>query len=249
MKNNIIIKVKLIILILVLNTNLIISAQEITNPKDTEVWGPTPLLINTPSQSLPSDAIILFNEKSLDNWKKLDGSKALWSVAKDTFTIKPGTGDIITNQKFADVQLHIEWRTPIVENVMGQNRGNSGIFFQQRYELQILDSFRNKTYVNGQAGSIYKQFSPLVNASKEPGIWQTYDIIFIAPTFNIDKSVKTNASMTVFHNGVLIQYNSTLKGSTTYIGLPEYEFHGKDSILLQDHGSKVSFRNIWAREL
>ena len=129
MKNNIIIKIKLIILILVLNTNLIISAQEITNPEDTEVWGPTPLLINTPSQSLPSDAIILFNEKSLDNWKKLDGSKALWSVAKDTFTIKPGTGDIITNQEFADVQLHIEWRTPIEENVMGQNRGNSCLLY------------------------------------------------------------------------------------------------------------------------
>jgi len=249
MRNNNIIKIKLIILILVFNTNLTTSAQEIINPKETEIWDPIPLIIDTFSQSTPSDAIILFNEKSLDNWKKLDGGKALWSVEKDTFTIKPGTGDIITNQEFADVQLHIEWRTPIVESTMGQNRGNSGIYFQQRYELQILDSFKNKTYINGQAGSIYKQFSPLVNASKGPDIWQTYDIIFIAPTFNIDKSIKTNASMTVFHNGVLIQFNSILKGSTTYIGKPEYEFHEKDSILLQDHGSKVSFRNIWVREL
>lgn len=249
MINNNIIKIKLIILILVFNTNLTTSAQEIINPEETEIWNPTPLIIDTFSQSTPSDAIILFNEKSLDNWKNLDGGKALWSVEKDTFTIKPGTGDIITNQEFADVQLHIEWRTPIVESTMGQNRGNSGIYFQQRYELQILDSFKNKTYINGQAGSIYKQFSPLVNASKGPDIWQTYDIIFIAPTFNIDKSIKTNASMTVFHNGVLIQFNSILKGSTTYIGKPEYEFHEKDSILLQDHGSKVSFRNIWVREL
>jgi hypothetical protein len=249
MKNKNIIKIKLILLILLFNKNIITLAQEIINPEETEIWEPTPLIIDTFNRSIPSDAIILFNKKSLDKWKRLDGSKALWSVEKDTFTIKPGTGDIITNQEFTDVQLHIEWRTPIVEDTMGQNRGNSGIYFQQRYELQILDSFENKTYINGQAGSIYKQFSPLVNASKGPDIWQTYDIVFIAPTFNIDKSIKTNASMTVFHNGVLIQFNSILKGSTTYIGQPEYESHEKDSILLQDHGSKVSFRNIWVREL
>lgn len=242
-------KVKLIVLMFFFNIPSLILAEEITNPEDTEIWGPIPLIIETSSQSVPSDAIILFEGESLNNWEKLDGSKALWSVEKDAFTIKPGTGDIITKKKFADTQLHIEWRTPIVGNATGQNRGNSGIFFQRRYELQVLDSFKNKTYINGQAGSVYKQFSPLVNASKGPGIWQTYDIIFIAPTFNMDRSPKTNASMTVFHNGVLIQNNSSLRGSTTYVGLPEYEFHEKDSILLQDHGSKVSFRNVWVREL
>ena len=242
-------KAKLIVLMFFLNTHSLILAEEITNPEDTEIWGPIPSIIEVSSQSVPSDAIILFDGESLNNWKKLDGSEALWSVEKDAFTIKPGTGDIITKKKFADIQLHIEWRTPIAGDATGQNRGNSGIFFQRRYELQVLDSFKNKTYVNGQAGSVYKQFTPLVNASKGPGMWQTYDIIFIAPTFNMDRSLKTNASMTVFHNGVLIQNNSSLRGSTTYIGLPEYEFHEEDSILLQDHGSKISFRNAWVREL
>tara|TARA_B110000438_G_scaffold292720_1_gene331492 strand:- start:970 stop:1764 length:795 start_codon:yes stop_codon:yes gene_type:complete len=242
-------KAKLIVLMFFLNAHSLILAEEIINPKDTEIWEPIPSIIETSSHSVPSDAIILFDGGSLNNWKKLDGSKALWSVERDTFTIKPGTGDIITKKKFADVQLHIEWRTPIPGNAVGQNRGNSGIFLQRRYEVQILDSFNNETYVNGQAGSIYKQFIPLVNASRGPGIWQTYDIVFKAPTFNMDKSLKMNASMTVFHNGVLIQNNSILKGSTTYIGLPEYEFHEKDSIRLQDHDSKISFRNVWVREL
>ncbi|MDG2107319.1 MAG: DUF1080 domain-containing protein [Woeseiaceae bacterium] len=240
---------KLIILLCVFNANFLISAEEIVNPEETEIWGPIPSIIDTSSQSVPSDAIILFDGESLHHWEKIDGSEALWLIEENAFTIKPGTGDIVTKKKFSDLQLHIEWRTPIPEDAIGQNRGNSGIFLQRRYELQVLDSFNNETYVNGQAGSIYKQYIPLVNASRGPGIWQTYDIVFKAPTFNMDKSLKTNASMTVLHNGVLIQNNSILRGSTTYIGLPEYEFHEKDSILLQDHGSKISFRNVWAREL
>jgi hypothetical protein len=154
-----------------------------------------------------------------------------------------------TKQAFGDIQLHIEWRTPAKVEGEGQGRGNSGIFLSEKYELQVLDSYNNRTYSNGQAGSIYKQAMPMVNASKPPGEWQTYDVVFIAPKFNQDGSLKTAGRITVFHNGVLIHHNTEIKGTTEYIGKPKVVAHDKGSIVLQDHGNPTSFRNIWVREL
>jgi len=220
--------------------------------KLTEVWTPVPKVI-TPGKSdnlPPSDAIILFDGKDASAWVDKDGKPAAWSVAENNLTVKPFSGDIHTKQSFGDCQLHIEWRSPVVVVDAGQGRGNSGVFLMGRYELQILDSYNNPTYSNGQAGSIYKQRIPLVNASRPPGEWQSYDIIFIAPVFHEDGSLKTAARMTVLHNGVLIQNNVELWGEMQFVGIPFYEKHGaKEPLLLQDHHNLVSFRNIWIREL
>jgi hypothetical protein len=165
-------------------------------------------------------------------------------------TVKPGSGGIKTKQGFGSCQLHIEWRAPEVVKGEGQGRGNSGIFLMEQYELQVLDMYNNKTYSNGQAGSIYKQASPLVNASRKPGEWQTYDILFTAPEFYEDGRVQSAARITVLHNGVLIQNNTTIWGRTQYIGIAKYEKHPSAlPIMLQDHGDLVSFRNIWIRPL
>ncbi|HVF96407.1 MAG TPA: DUF1080 domain-containing protein, partial [Flavisolibacter sp.] len=151
---------------------------------------------------------------------------------------------------FGDCQLHIEWRSPAEVKGEGQGRGNSGIFLMGRYELQVLDSYNSKTYSNGQAGSIYKQHMPLVNATRPPGEWQTYDVVFTAPRFSEDSLLKSPARITVLHNGVLVQNNTQLWGGTQYIGLASYQKHGdKEPIVLQDHGNPVSFRNIWIRPL
>jgi hypothetical protein len=165
-------------------------------------------------------------------------------------TVKGGSGEIISKQGFGDCQLHIEWRTPAVVKGEGQGRGNSGIFLMGKYELQVLDSYNNKTYSNGQAGSIYKQLVPLVNVSRAPGEWQTYDIIFTAPRFAADGRLQSQARITVLHNGVLVQNNQAIWGGTEYIGIAEYKPHSmKESLVLQDHGDAGSFRNIWIREL
>ena len=164
-------------------------------------------------------------------------------------TVAKGAGDIRTKQTFGDIQLHIEWRTPADVQGEGQGRGNSGIFLSEKYELQVLDSYNNRTYSNGQAGSIYKQAIPMVNASRPPGEWQVYDVVFIAPKFNQDGTLNTPGRITVFHNGVLIHHNTEIKGTTEYIGKPKIVAHGKASIRLQDHGNPTSFRNIWVREL
>ena len=165
-------------------------------------------------------------------------------------TVVRGTGAIKTRQKFGDCQLHIEWRTPSEVKGDGQGRGNSGIFLMSHYELQVLDSYNNRTYSNGQAGSIYKQLPPLVNASRKPGEWQVYDVVFTAPQFNKDSTLKSQARITVFHNGVLVQNNATIWGATQYIGIATNVKHGeKEPLVLQDHGDAVSYRNIWIREL
>jgi hypothetical protein len=209
----------------------------------------------------PSDAIVLFDGTDLSEWRNRDGGAAGWRVEDGVFTVVKGTGDISTRREFGDYQLHIEWRIP--EDITGESqaRGNSGLMLQDLshlrpaywYEVQILDSYNNATYVNGQAGSIYKQNPPLVNAMRPPGEWNVYDVTYTAPRFNEDGSLFTPARVTVLHNGVLVQDNFEIKGHTAYIGLPQYfEAHGKAPITLQDHGDPsepISFRNIWVREL
>jgi hypothetical protein len=227
-----------------------VSAQ-ITDPKATEVWEPEPRIV-TPGETNsapPSDAIILFEGSDLDAWQHGDGSAAKWIIKDGIATVKPRTGAIKTKEQFGDCQLHLEWRAPSVIEGEGQGRGNSGVFLQERYEVQVLDSYNNRTYSNGQAGSIYKQSMPLVNAMRAPGEWQTYDIIYKAPRFNEDGIKVSAATVTVIHNGVLIQNNTEIKGTTEYIGLPKNIAHGDGSIILQDHSNPVSYRNIWVRRL
>ncbi|WP_341835874.1 DUF1080 domain-containing protein [Chitinophaga pollutisoli] len=225
------------------------SAQE-AKPQDTEVWEPQPVKV-TPGTgtSAPSDAIVLFDGKNLDNWVSEKGGAAPWTIKDGAMTVAPGKGGIKTKASFGDFQLHIEWRSPSVVKGEGQGRGNSGIFLQEQYELQVLDNYNNKTYANGQAGSLYKQGIPLVNACRQPGEWQVYDVIYTAPRFKGDGTVESPARVTVIHNGVLVQNNYELLGKTLYIGKPFYEKHGELPLALQDHGDLVSFRNIWLRKL
>lgn len=222
---------------------------QIKDPKATEVWEPEPRIVKTGTlSSPPSDAIVLFDGKNLDEWESTKEGSAKWQV-KDDAMIMNGTGYIRTKRSFGDVQLHIEWKTPAKVEGEGQGRGNSGVFLQSTYELQVLDSYENRTYSNGQAGSIYKQTMPLVNASKAPGEWQVYDIIYKAPVFNADGIKVSPAYITVLHNNVLIQNHTEIKGTTPYIGLPQNSAHGKLPLSLQDHSNPVSYRNIWVREL
>jgi hypothetical protein len=220
-------------------------------PEVTEVQEPVPAVV-TPGDGTapPSDAIVLFDGSDLSSWVNNKGEAAAWDVKDGAMTVVPGTGGIQTKQGFGDVQLHIEWRSPSVVKGEGQGRGNSGVFLMGRYEIQVLDSYENFTYPNGQAASVYKQHIPLVNATKKPGEWQTYDIIFTAPRFNEQGRVSHPARVTVIHNGVLVQNNIEIWGTTQYIGLPSYSRHEDRLPLgLQDHGDLVSFRNIWIREL
>jgi hypothetical protein len=225
---------------------------QITDPEATEVWEPEPRAVISPVDgSAPSDAIVLFDGSNLDEWKSVNtGKEAAWKINADgSMTVVPGQGDIQTRRVFGDVQLHLEFRSPQVIEGEGQGRGNSGVFLQKRYEVQILDSYKNRTYSNGQAGAIYKQHIPLVNASRSNEEWQTYDIIFTAPRFNNDGIKVKSGYITVLHNGVLIQNHVEIKGTTEYIGLPKNVPHFKDAIQLQDHSNPVSYRNIWLREL
>lgn len=241
---------KLFLFILYSLTFLHLSIAQ-KNPADTEVWEPEPRAVDPGNDATPpSDAIILFDGKNLDEWQsaKSEG-EAKWLIENGAMTVVPGTGDIKTKRSFGDIQLHLEWRTPAKIEGESQGRGNSGVFLQMRYEVQILDSYQNRTYSNGQAGSIYKQHIPLVNACKAPGEWQTYDIIFIAPRFNNDGILIAPGRLTVFQNGVLVQNNAEIKGTTEYIGQPKNTAHGIDAIKLQDHQNPVSFRNIWVRKL
>ncbi len=227
-------------------------------PESSEIWDPIPRIVTPGSTSAsasgstaPSDAIVLFDGKNLDNWVSGKDGKATatWTVADNAMTVASGTGDVQTKQEFGDFQLHIEFRTPAVVKGDGQGRGNSGIFMQGLYELQVLDNYNNRTYSNGQAGSIYKQKMPLVNACKKPGEWQTYDVIYTAPHFNKDGMMLTSPYITVLQNGILVQNHTEIRGTTPYIGLPVVAPHGKGPIKLQDHGNPTSYRNIWIREM
>jgi len=232
-------------------------------PQDTEVYEPVPPVVTPGANNAapPSDAIVLFDGKNLDEWVfAKDKSPAKWAVAGGILTVSkaPGSGNIETKETFKDYQLHVEWRIP--ENITGsgQARGNSGVFLASTgpgdagYELQVLDSYNNKTYVNGEAGSIYKQGIPLVNPNRKPGEWQSYDVVWTAPRFNDDGSLKTPAYVTVLFNGVLVQNHFELKGETLYIGKPFYKKYDRAPIKLQahgDHSEPISFRNIWVRKL
>src|SRR5262245_39319711 len=194
--------------------------RESLEPTVTEVWDLKPKKITpgTAAGEAPSDAIILFSGKDLSNWSTMKGEDSKWEVKDGAFTVVKGAGDVKTRQTFGDVQLHIEWRAPSEIVGDGQGRGNSGIFLQERYELQVLDSYESVTYSNGQAGSMYKQEQaiPLVNACRKPGEWQTYDVIYTAPRFNDAGRVVIPAHITVLHNGVLIQNNTPITGPTEY---------------------------------
>jgi hypothetical protein len=230
-----------------------IYAQEM-KPEETEIWEPEPIVV-TPGEGTtpPSDAMVLFDGTNLDKWESEKGGEAKWEVRDGIMTVVPGTESIRTKEVFGSFQLHIEWRTPAKVEGKGQGRGNSGVFMNgaidDGYEVQVLDSYNNRTYSNGQAASIYKQNMPLVNACKPPGVWQTYDIIYTAPVFLEDGDLASPAYLTVIHNGVLVQNHFMLKGHTPYIGLPDYKKHGKGPVMLQEHGNPVSFRNIWIRKL
>ena len=251
---------------LLLSTIFLVGAeysfsQAKAKPEDTEFYTPVPAVV-TPGKAIssepPSDAIILFDGKNLDKWVSVkDSTKpAGWIVDDKVITVKKGTGSIQTKDAFTDYQLHLEFKIPKNITGKGQARGNSGIFLagwgtgDSGYELQILDSYNNATYTNGQAGSIYKQHPPLANANRPPGEWQAYDVAWTAPRFNEDGSLKSPARVTAFLNGVLVQNSFELLGTTAYIGKPSYVKHGAAPIKLQDHGDPsepISFRNIWIR--
>lgn len=273
------------LILLLLNINIsTVVAQEVpvlnwaelgkTKPWEaTEQWTPLPAKV-TPGvfTQAPSDAIILFDGKNLDQWHKpkygygarMDQVEAIikakqnhaefsapgWIIKDKVLVVKGGVGDIETKQSFGDIQLHIEWCSPDNPGKTGQAYSNSGIFLMGLYELQVLNSYENETYPNGQAGAMYKQAMPLVNASLPPGEWQSYDIIFTSPRFNNDGTLKSPAYITALHNGVLIQNHFEIKGPCVFIGAPKYVPHApKLPLLLQDHGDAVRYRNIWVREL
>ena len=246
---------KKIFLILLLSSPFFnYSQEEPTTPKETEIWEPVPVTV-TPGKdnSAPSDAIILFNGEHMDEWMHSDSSSVKWTLNKDgSMTVKNKTGNIRTKRHFGSVQLHLEWKSSTdIAGKSGQHKSNSGVFLQGKYEVQILDNNDNNTYVNGQVGAVYKQSIPLVNASAKTGEWNTYDIIYHAPEFNSNGEKTKSATITVLHNGILIQDHYVIKGTTQYIGWPKNKPHGKGPIVLQDHrdNSGVSYRNIWVREI
>jgi hypothetical protein len=239
------------------------QAQQTAKPEETEVWQPVPKAVapGRTSGDAPADALVLFDGKNLDQWVSTENrsAPAKWPVAGGVFTVDKALGNIETKRSFGSYQLHLEWRVPVTISGTGQGRGNSGVFLAALgkgdlgYELQILDAYQNPTYVNGMAGSIYKQLIPLASPARKPGEWQTYDVVWTAPTFTAAGPVATPAYATVFFNGVLVQNHVALAGPTQYIGKPSYQqAHGPAPIKLQAHGDKsepLSFRNIWIREL
>ena len=231
------------------------------DPKATEQWTPVPPVVSPGAAqgTPPSDAIVLFDGRNVDEWiSSKDQSPAGWTVDQGVLTVNKAAGNIETKRHFKNFQLHLEWRIPEGITGEGQGRGNSGVFLastgpaDEGYEIQILDSFNNSTYVNGQAASVYKQAAPLVNAMRKPGQWQLYDIVWTAPSFDAGGALKSPAFVTVFHNGVLVQNHFQLMGETRYVGKPSYRRYERAAIKLQAHGDPspaISFRNIWLREI
>jgi hypothetical protein len=241
-------------------TSLTANAQERAKPEETEFYSPVPPVVTpgTTFSDAPSDAIVLFDGRNLDQWvSSNDSTAAKWTLADNVMTVNKSVGDIQTRASFTDYQLHVEYRIPSNITGSGQARGNSGIFLAalpwgRGYELQVLDNYKNTTYVNGQAGSLYKQAVPLANACRKPGEWQTFDVVWTAPKFSENGILKSLAHVTVFHNAVLVQNNVALLGDTPNIGQPSYRKHGAAPIKLQAHGDKsepISYRNIWLRPL
>ncbi|NUO38262.1 MAG: DUF1080 domain-containing protein [Gemmatimonadaceae bacterium] len=237
-----------------------LAQQPAGKPEDTEVWTPVPKIVRpgTTNAAPPSDAIVLFDGRDLHEWVTAsDTTKpAGWRVHNGVVTVNKTAGDIRTKRRFTNYQIHLEWQVPVGITGSGQARGNSGLYLgalpDGGYELQILDSYDNTTYVNGQVGAVYKQYIPLANAMRKPGQWQVYDVIWTAPVFRPDGSLESPAYLTALHNGVLVQNHVALKGGTKYIGTPEYKAHGPLPLLLQAHGDPsppISFRNLWVREL
>lgn len=233
-------------------------AQEGMRPEMSEFYKPeVPVVV--PGTDLkgggftaPSDAIVLFDGKDLSAWENTQGGPAEWKVKDGVMTVDKSKGDIRTKQKFDSFQLHVEWRVPEGIHGQGQGRGNSGIYLQGMYEIQVLDCYNNKTYVNGQTGSVYKQGAPLANAMRKPGEWNVYDIIYTAPVFKEDGTYRSHPRVTVIQNGVVLQNNTMILGTTEYIGFPQVRSHGAGPILLQSHGDPsepISFRNIWIRKM
>jgi hypothetical protein len=198
----------------------------------------------------PSDAIVLFDGKDLGAWQARDGGPAAWKVESGYFEVVTGAGNIQTKQAFGDIQLHIELMEPLPAVGKSQERGNSGVFLMNTYEIQVLDSYENETYADGQAAALYGQCPPLVNACRRPGEWQAYDIVFEAPRFDADGQVTKRARVTVLHNGVVVQHAAEFTGPTGWKVRPPYQAHAPRLPLgLQDHGQPVRFRNVWVREL
>ena len=246
---------KLVLLLFLLPLPAVAQApagNPLPKPELTEFWSPVPPKVEPGMRpgDAPSDAIALFNGKDLTGWESAKGGPAQWSVENGEMVDVPKAGDIRTSQTFRDIQLHVEWMVPVLPpDRKGQDRGNSGIYLQGLYELQVLDSYDNPTYVNGAAGSIYKQSAPLVNALKPAPNWQAYDIVYYAPRFYADGALAEPARITVFLNGILVQSNFAIKGPTEYRGIPVYKAHGDGPILLQAHNNPVRYRNLWVRKL
>lgn len=237
-----------------------VLAQESRDPADWEIHDrerPQPQVVTPPTPSTqeaagrpPSDAIVLFGGSGLSAWERPNGEAAPWNATSEYFQVRPGTGPIQTKQGFGDVQLHVEWSAPRPPVGEDQDRGNSGVFLMGRYEVQVLDSYLNQTYPDGQASAVYGQYPPLVNAMRAPGEWNTYDIVFRRPRFDDGGNLVSPAYVTVFHNGVLVQNNEELTGPSGHYERPPYEAHpDRLPISLQDHDHPVRFRNIWVREL
>jgi hypothetical protein len=228
--------------LLILTGSLVASGMWIDEYKSGIIW-PKPAIVEALPDKAPSDAIVLFNGENLDAFN--GGDK--WEIADGAATAKGG--GLTTKEKFGSCQVHVEFATPAEVKGNGQGRGNSGIYLMGRYEVQVLDSYENETYYDGQCAAIYKQQPPMVNASRKPGEWQSLDIIFTAPTFNDDKTVATPGYVTVLHNGVLVHNHFELQGSTSYVEAPKYSKHSpKEPLNIQFHGNPVRFRNIWLRE-
>jgi hypothetical protein len=247
----------------ILATFLLLAATCTSNAQVDTKWKihdpnrPVPLVIDPGTSSTqdapgrpPGDAVVLFGGKDLSKWAHKDGSTAKWKVENGYAEVVAKTGYIYTREAFGDCQLHVEFAEPVPPKGESQERGNSGVFLMGLYEIQVLDSYENKTYADGQAAAVYGQYPPLVNASRPPGQWQSYDIVFHGPRFDAAGKLTRPARATVFHNGVLVQDNVELTGPTAHGARPPYKAHPeKLPLALQDHGNPVRFRNIWIREL